>query len=609
MAYTPNRPIRRSQLISPYGTGAMIDFPGRESLMVAGLDAWDYPKEEKDLDEFIIEEKRLQHRLRVAQFRLPLDFREPGDRNFYKTIPTVRFPEWHFCERCGTMKKVSMFGSRKKCLGIKYRKRTCAGRKEAERPYLVPERFVAACEAGHIRDFPWMKWIHRDKPIADSCKLRRGTGRSASLAGLVIRCSCEGNPRRSMAEALGEGALGIKCGGQRPWLGDTKHEKERCGRILKVIQKGSSNVFFPTVVSSIYLPLWAENASQDVIAVLEDTTNWDIITESGKLNEDACRIIARSKRVNPEYLIEFARKKYRGENLLGDRDSEEDFRRDEYIALSKARGSENSELSTRKIEAQDYETPFGEFFSGVALVDQLRETRAFAGFSRIIPDNKLSKSSFDQLKLSKQINWLPAIKNYGEGIFFTLNEKEVNEWTSLSAVTERINKLKKNYPESKMEGKPEDDISPKFVLLHTLAHLLIAQLSFDCGYGSSSLRERIYCNIESPSKPMTGFLIYTASGDSEGSMGGLVRQGERGNLEKILTRALNKALWCSSDPVCVESKGQGPRNCNLAACHSCALLPETSCEKGNKLLDRVAIVGTPQDKELGFFGNFLDWTK
>lgn len=606
MAYNPNKPIRQAQLISPYGVGAMIDFPGGESLMVAGLDVWKYPVEEKDLSEFIIDEKRLQNRLGVAQFRLPLDFREHGQgvKNPHKSIPTVRFPEWHFCERCGTMKKVSMFGSRKKCPGIKYKKRACVNIVESKRPYLVPLRFVAACEAGHIRDFPWMKWTHRDKPIADSCRLRRSTGTSASLAGLVIRCSCEGNPRRSMVEALGEGALGIKCDGQRPWLGGAKNDRERCGMDLKVVQKGSSNVFFPTVVSSIYLPLWAEDASQDIIAVLEDTTNWDIITENGKLDEGACRIIARSSKVNPEYLIEFARRKYKGENLLGDKDSEEDFRRDEYIALSKARASENSELSTRKMEARDYESPFNEFFSDITLVDQLRETRAFAGFSRIIPDNSFSKG-FDQLKLSKEINWLPAIKNYGEGIFLTLNEEKVNEWASRPKVTERINKLKKNYSKTKMEGKPEDDISPKFVLLHTLAHLLISQLSFDCGYGSSSLRERIYCNTENSSKTMTGFLIYTASGDSEGTMGGLVRQGEPGNLEKILIRALNKALWCSSDPICAESEGQGPRNCNLAACHSCALLPETSCEKGNKFLDR-ATIGTLKYKELGFLSSFLD---
>jgi hypothetical protein len=140
------------------------------------------------------------------------------------------------------------------------------------------------------------------------------------------------------------------------------------------------------------------------------------------------------------------------------------------------------------------------------------------------------------------------------------------------------------------------------VLLHTLAHLLINQLSFDCGYGSASLRERIYCDAEHPERPMNGLLIYTASGDSEGTMGGLVRQGQPGRLENALTRALRQATWCSSDPICTESTGQGPDSCNLAACHSCALLPETSCEEGNRLLDRALVVGTAEQPALGLFG-------
>ncbi|CAN5624045.1 hypothetical protein BH24ACI2_BH24ACI2_15120 [soil metagenome] len=120
------------------------------------------------------------------------------------------------------------------------------------------------------------------------------------------------------------------------------------------------------------------------------------------------------------------------------------------------------------------------------------------------------------------------------------------------------------------------------------------------------MRERLYCDIEDNSFPMTGVLIYTASGDSEGTMGGLVRQGDKDNFENIFVRALKNALWCSSDPVCLESGGQGPGSCNFAACHGCALLAETSCEKSNKLLDRVFIIGTPENRNLGFFSKFFE---
>ena len=103
---------------------------------------------------------------------------------------------------------------------------------------------------------------------------------------------------------------------------------------------------------------------------------------------------------------------------------------------------------------------------------------------------------------------------------------------------------------------------------------------------------------------MCGVLIYTASGDSEGSLGGLVRQGEPGRIEDTILSALQNAEWCSSDPVCIQSVGQGPDSLNLAACHNCALLPETCCENGNRLLDRGVIIGTLDDNALGFFSSY-----
>jgi hypothetical protein len=157
--------------------------------------------------------------------------------------------------------------------------------------------------------------------------------------------------------------------------------------------------------------------------------------------------------------------------------------------------------------------------------------------------------------------------------------------------------------EREQEVRP---VTAKFVLLHTLAHLLIGQLTYECGYGSSSLRERIYCDLYDGDEPMSGFLIYTAAGDSEGTMGGLVRQGMPGRLERTVAAALRRADWCSYDPVCMESAGQGPDSCNLAACHGCAVLPETSCEEGNRLLDRGIVVGTPDSRGIGLFGDLVE---
>lgn len=152
-------------------------------------------------------------------------------------------------------------------------------------------------------------------------------------------------------------------------------------------------------------------------------------------------------------------------------------------------------------------------------------------------------------------------------------------------------------------GLASKPVTPRFLLLHTLAHILINQLTFECGYSSASLRERLYVS-EDQNHPMSGVLIYTAAGDSEGTLGGLVRMGRPGNLEPVLERTLASAEWCSSDPVCMElgeAGGQGPDSCNLAACHNCSLVPETSCESFNRFLDRWTLVGSPEDASPGFF--------
>jgi hypothetical protein len=198
-------------------------------------------------------------------------------------------------------------------------------------------------------------------------------------------------------------------------------------------------------------------------------------------------------------------------------------------------------------------------------------------------------------------NWLPAIQVQGEGIFFEFNKEAVEEWAKQENVLERIRNLQLAYKKSNFGIRTVGDLRPEFLLIHTFAHLIINQLSFECGYGSSSIRERIYCEKTSNEFGMYGVLIYTASGDSEGSLGGLVRQGEKNRIEDTIRDAIWNAAWCSSDPVCIQSLGQGPESLNLAACHNCALLPETCCECGNRLLDRGVVVGSLEDKTIGFF--------
>jgi len=592
----------------------MIDLPKDETLMISGLDAWVYPSKDFDLQEFIIREERLERRLGVTHFRRPPDFRIPsqGVTNASLTIPAIRFPQWHSCRWCGAMEKLELFSDRKRCPGRLMEKgRTCANTPEKRRPFLAPVRFLNICKKGHISDFPWMTWVHgKEGEYSSNCKLKLSLGGSASLQGIFVGCSC--GKFKSMKGAFGTesiSALGITCGGEMPWLADTQHSPSRCGEELRAVAKGGSNVFFPITVSSIYLPLWAEDAAKNIIDILEDQRLWPQIsqaTENGQPNRAIIDFIANTRNVDASELMAYACRKISGETSLSPNRAitEEEFRKDEYTALREGRGNPNSELSTRLVDPSHYRPSVSDVLSKLTLVDQLRETRAYVGFSRVIPESSVEYSAHrSMLRLDPKINWIPGITVTGEGIFMEFDRDKIENWAENPSVQKRAQLLARNYhiAQTARGVEIEANVTAKFFMLHTLAHLLITQLSFDCGYGSSSLKERIYCDLGKDDDCMQGILIYTASGDSEGTMGGLVRQGEKGNLENIFTRAIRNSGWCSSDPICIESKGQGPGSCNLAACHSCSLLAETSCDHRNQFLDRAFIVGTKEEPEIGFF--------
>jgi hypothetical protein len=173
-------------------------------------------------------------------------------------------------------------------------------------------------------------------------------------------------------------------------------------------------------------------------------------------------------------------------------------------------------------------------------------------------------------------------------------------------VQARAQKITDHYGQiASQRGLQARALGPRFVMLHTLGHLLINELIFACGYSSASLRERLYVST-AQGREMAGLLIYTAAGDSEGTMGGLVRMARPDPLRSVFASAISNARWCSTDPVCMDAgeKGQGPDSCNLAACHGCGLLPETSCEEFNRFLDRGLVIGTFTEPGLGYFSSF-----
>lgn len=587
MAISPyEQIIRKNQVITPWGIGAIVPFPKNRSMMIAGLDMWDYGE---DAGPYLIDDERLARHIGVRELREPPANTIDGE-DTHLSLPAVLFPLWHYCPRCGKMKRLNMGSNDQFCSGTDLQPHA------EER--MIPERFVAICPHGHIQDFPVMEWVHRGEDIGDGHhEITRITeGSSTTLVAVRYRCSCGAS--RTMEGATREGALadiGVYCSGNRPWLGNNH---EDCDQELHVVQAGGSNVWFPIVRSSIWIPpangdAVIQRKLEQYRSILESADNND----SGKIESGIAQAVADALDINEATLQrEWALCKKQLEGVQADDSvSEEDYRFAEYEALINGSGSDMSAFSCRHVPIEFYSKGLDSYFSGITLVRKLQETRAFVGFSRVEPNVGVSAAeSMKQLSV-QGLSWVPAVKVFGEGIFFRFNKDRIGVWLSKDSVRLRVAKLTNAYNAAAQRwGRQPIDICPEFVLIHTFSHMLINRLSFDCGYGSSSIRERIYCDLsadEASRHDMLGLLIYTASGDSEGSLGGLVRMGEPGHLEGVILRALEDALWCSSDPVCSQSEGQGPDSCNLAACHNCALLPETSCENGNRLLDRLLVVG------------------
>lgn len=569
-----SRSTRRSQSVVPFGVGSIVEFED-EALMAAGLDVW--PSSDTITDD------RLARRLGVKEFRLP-----PASSSG-RSVPYVRFPQWHFCPVCRALEKADLYAQeRPRCADPGRTNRIpargpCANLPEKRRPRMIPLRFVAVCEAGHIEDFPWNAWVHthatdglsRDAGCTPEALYFYATKRGG-LSGLVVECATCSRKRSLLGVTNRGGLKGLRCQGERPWLG--KDGKESCsmsgkGGVMMALQRGASNLYFPEVASSILIP----PHSSRVMRLLHDPLVRRSLTQDGvtPASDEVFAAIALVKRVDADQLKSaFMRQHDVVEEGGADLD-ETEFRRTEYVALQQPRRERGDWLECCPQPPESYASVVHDFVRGVTLVERLTETRALTSFARLTP----SVGAPSQLSRAKT-NWLPAFQVHGEGIFLTFDTSRLNRLTSSDSA--RINRLITRAVTAK---RCPLALSPDLIFLHTLSHLLIKRLSFEAGYGTSSIRERLYSSVGG-SGGMAGILLYTAAGDADGTLGGLVSLGRAGTLERIVAAAIDDGRWCAADPICVESDGQGPESLNLAACHACGLLPETSCELQNRYLDR-----------------------
>lgn len=620
-------PIRRGQLIAPFGVGAMSVAKSGISLVTAGLDNW-FKRDPQagviNRDEFTIQEWRLEDRLHTDHFCLPPDFRKPmrgqPTPNAYVTIPFFRFPQWHFCQACRSLEKLQLDRAGRafcfNCERTTHKKRNLAQ---------VP--FVAMCAAGHLQDFPWREWVHKDSNPQCTGKLTlKGTG-GASLSSQLVSCEC--GKQRSLAgittaqvdgdttltTSLDANGARFLCKGLRPWLGSDL--PSGCGLPLRGSLKNAGNVYYGQSTSAIYLPRESAAVPTKLLEYLMNPGPAAILRFMD-LGDPILRILRTKYREelrefsdsqiekSLEIILNSRKNATDSEETADTSDTEEDFRQHEFRVLRVSKDEED--LVIKPISLDELSPDIGRFFSTITLVERLRETRVFTGFTRVYPEN--GQTLWDRKRLlfanppRGRESWLPAYVVHGEGIFLELNEEAISAWERRPSIMRRYEFLASRFEGvQELRKLRERVISPRFVLVHTLAHLLITRLTFECGYSSASLKERLYVSDHS-GNPMAGLLIYTADGDADGTMGGLVRMGKPSYFEPVFRRAIENAAWCSADPVCMEAGGQGgqgPDALNLAACHACSLLPETACEEFNRFLDRAAIVGSADSPDDGLF--------
>lgn len=640
--------IRVGQLIAPFGPGSLYTDRRGIPHVVCGLDYWFMKPDPshgmvpcEDRSEFEKFEPRLSALLGVDRFFSPPDYRAvrrnaPPPPNAALPVPAQRFPTWYRHTATGEMRKFSLDTAKLD--------NPSGGRWQ-------PVRFVSVCAGGHLNEFPWKEWI--GCTCAGNTGLRIIDRGGADLGSIRVECqNCpsgsDGRRGRSLSGTTvkpvpGEKSAfeeaGISCPGERPWLG-AGAEECGCRHPLVGALINQTNLYFPRTVAALRLPdvIRQDNdvaqvrneIAQDASACAIAMTQWKMAMDDDERADIADSFGRKLRRrgvdVPEETILQALHSLFEPGYAAGSNHARPSvpepellsFRREEFNII---RNEVNDALHVPDLRVIPTAVPpeLSGVLSRVNLVERLRETRAFYGFSRLEPDpagsdmpDAATRQLFRNPPAEPHERWLPAVEVFGEGIYLELSEESIANWQQEHA--EWLARRLDDTFVMRMQALPQAlapggaaarEWASRFLLVHTLAHILINQLVFECGYSTAALRERLYISSDSAA-PMAGMLIYTAAGDSEGTMGGLVRLGRPDRLGAIILRALARASWCSADPVCSENLGgQGSKLANLAACHSCTLLPETACETINHGLDRAMVVGTPDDRGPGFMSGLL----
>lgn len=608
--------VRVGQLVSVFGPGAIVDI-SEESFINCSIDLWHNPADRTTKRFEDVTLIRLAEELNVRRLWQPTTQKSRVNSSIssaaISSVKMCRFPQWMYCPTCRRMEQWKPYMEKR--LGPDEAPYCKECSQSGRLSVLTPMPWVKVCEDGHMEEIDWNYLYHKGSNCTNknpsSLRFESVEGGGTGFLGMRIVCEeCydeKERNHRTIRYFLQE-IERQTCRGHQPWHRPNS-AGDSCCRKYTMVQIGDSTTHYPIIQSAIDIPDGLDQSN-----AVENWDQWEILLKAVNLlkkfkqdwQKEEVELIqkcAQDMGVSEDHVIREIERTFdepsapRRQFVLKESQAERTLRLKsaEIPVLQEPERYRSSNFHGRRYTpSQD---AFGEelirLIDSISLIDRLREVRAFLGFRRLDPAGLMVSSS-------GLTDWLPAYEVYGEGIYINLNSDFLSAWESslpCSAVN-RVSDLNELL-ESTGLNERFPRVTPGFLAIHTFAHSLILQLCHDCGYPPESLRERIYVNQSSH-----GVLIYTADGDGQGTMGGLVKMGEEGLMGNVIAKALRKMSWCSSDPICMESTGQGLSGLNEAACHACSLLSETSCEFQNALLDRKMVVGS--DEHEGLFSKALN---
>lgn len=601
--------LRPSQLLFTFGVGSLVDLP-RMSALVMGLDEWDTRYSAEIIEERLLIEVQQRLGNQVKALRLPPAITDDDSQSSSTNltgVPVAAFPRWLRCPFCDTLATIDsgtfvLRQDQYRPDRTRYVHASCT-RVKGKEPDAVAVRFMLACRNGHLSDFPWIDYLYDGSPPSRSARLTlREYGVAGDASDIEIKDLEGGGRSKRLGDAFGRDFV---CRSFHPHL--RSKDSCQCTEPARTILLGASNAWFPIVLSAISLPVAVDKLTQLVEEHWADMQDIDSF--------EAAKYACHPKRMPAlaDFAVEAiwaAIEKKRANQVGKEKPAPVDLKVQEWSVFSNAASAPQS----RDFKLSPVAAPknYEKFFEETVLVQRLREVRALVGFTRVESKGDFVEAATNDDSRSAPLSrkpptWVPAGEVRGEGLFLRFKEELLQVWCDKPEVKALEEKFLRGHIKWRKLRKQEPAAAHfpgiRYVLLHSFSHALMRQLAMECGYTAASLRERLYClppGVENG--PMAGVLIYTSASDSEGTLGGLVQLGDPVKLGYHIAQALESMKLCASDPLCSEHEpGVDGMTVHGACCHACQFSSETSCERGNKYLDRTVLVPTYTNSTIGFF--------